>query len=124
MKFFLCKICGNIVDLVHNGGGPLVCCGAEMTLLVPNTVEASTEKHLPHVTKTDCGINVKVGSVAHPMEAAHYINFICVKSDRGISRMSLSIGDAPEADFCLCGNTGPIEVYEYCNLHGLWKVEV
>jgi len=124
MKFYKCNLCGNIIDIVHDGGGPLVCCGAEMTLLVPNTVEASTEKHLPEVTKTECGLHVKVGSVAHPMEDAHYIDFICVKSSRGVARVSLKVGAAPEADFCLCDYEGTVEVYEYCNLHGLWKTEI
>jgi len=122
-KFFICGRCGNIIDLVKNGGGPLVCCGKPMDELVANTTEASTEKHLPHVTKTENGIHVQVGSVVHPMEEAHHIEFIYVETKNGGQRVNLGSGDTPEADFYFAG-TRPVAAYEYCNLHGLWKTEL
>ena len=124
MNFYLCKLCGNIADVVSGPATPMSCCGEVMTLLAANTVEASQEKHLPHVTKTDDGIKVQVGSVAHPMEEAHFIDFIVVKTEKGAQRVKLNIGAAPEAEFCFAAGDGPVEVYEYCNLHGLWKVTV
>ncbi|MCL2566139.1 MAG: desulfoferrodoxin [Defluviitaleaceae bacterium] len=122
-KFLICNLCGNIVGMVKEGGGTLSCCNQNMNNLVANTVEASTEKHLPEVTKTENGVKVQVGSVLHPMEEAHYIDFIYVKTDKGGHRAALKPGDAPEAEFCFV-NEKPLEVYEYCNLHGLWKVEL
>jgi len=94
-----------------------------MTHLEPNTVEASHEKHLPHVTKTENGIRVAVGSVLHPMAEEHYIDFIYVKTERGGQLTGLAIGDSPEAVFSFVGDK-PVEVYAYCNLHGLWKVDL
>jgi len=122
-KFFICKICGNIVGMIKDKGGPLGCCGSSMTHLVPNTVDASQEKHLPDVTKTENGICVKVGSVLHPMTEEHYIDFIYVKTERGGQRVELAVGESPEAEFCFAKDKG-VEVYAYCNLHGLWKVEL
>jgi len=119
-KFYICSICGNIVELVKNKGGSLLCCNKSMTYLEPNTVEASQEKHLPDVTVTENGLSVKVGSVLHPMTQEHYIDFIYVKTERGGQRIDLTISDSPEAEFCLADK--PVEVYAYCNLHGMWKV--
>jgi superoxide reductase len=101
---------------------PVFCCGEEMAELVANTEEASVEKHLPVVTKLDdCSIKVEVGSVPHPMLAEHHIAFIYVETENGGIRMDLS--EKPEAVFCTCVEK-PIAVYEYCNLHGLWKTEL
>lgn len=122
-KFFICNICGNIVGLIEDGGGPLSCCGKAMVYLEPNTVEASQEKHLPDVVKTEKGISVKVGSVLHPMEEGHHIDFIYVKTEKGGQRVRLDVGNSPEAEFCFV-NDKPVEVYAYCNLHGLWKTEL
>ncbi len=116
--FYKCEICGNIVGLIKNGGGQLVCCGQPMTKLVPNTVEASTEKHIPVVTKKDGKIIVDVGSVPHPMVEAHYIEWIAVVGENGTERITLSPGSEPKAVFC---NKENADVYAYCNLHGLWK---
>jgi len=124
MKFYLCKLCGNIAELVTERGGTLVCCGQDMHHLVPNTEEAAVEKHLPFVTKTETGINVKVGSVPHPMMDAHYIDFIYVRTTKGGQRVSLDVDGSAEADFSFTADNQPIEAYEYCNLHGLWKVEL
>ena len=122
-KFLMCEICGNIVGMVKDKGGPLTCCGKGMTHLVPNTVEASQEKHIPDVSKTENGISVKVGSVLHPMTEDHYIDFIYVKSGRGGQRVGFKVGESPEATLSFTGDE-PEVVYAYCNLHGLWSVDL
>jgi superoxide reductase len=121
-KFYKCGVCGNIVDHIHVGGGTLVCCGQNMNLLVPNTVEASTEKHIPVVAVSGTSATVNVGSVPHPMVEDHFIQWIyfCTSS-KGILKY-LNPGDAPEATFCLTeGAEGT--AYAYCNLHGLWSAD-
>ena len=122
-KFFLCNICGNLPGLINNSGVPMVCCGQKMTELVPNTVEASTEKHLPVVKVSGDKLTVKVGSVPHPMTAEHYIPFVYVQTKHGGQRKALKPNDQPELNFAFTNDT-PIAVYAYCNLHGLWKTEV
>jgi superoxide reductase len=122
MKFYICEHCGNIITHVKSTGVPVFCCGQKMTEIVPGTVEASVEKHLPVVTRLDeKTIKVEVGSVAHPMLEEHHIAFIYVETDRGGIRVNLS--DKPEAVICH-GDAKPLAVYEYCNLHGLWKTEL
>jgi len=116
---YKCNICGNIIEVVHNGGGPLVCCGEPMELLVENSQEASLEKHIPVIEKTAAGFKVKVGSVPHPMEAAHYIEWIEIQADGKDYHAFLKPGDTPEAEFCLQAET--VIARAYCNLHGLWK---
>ena len=121
-KFFRCRHCGNVVMKVVDRRVPVVCCGEKMEELVPNTVDASNEKHVPKVTFVDeCTMNVEVGSVPHPMTPEHHICFIYVETENGGMRIDLK--DVPEAMFCT-GKDKPIAVYEYCNLHGLWKVEL
>ena len=122
-KFYICNHCGNLAGLIKDKGVPLVCCGEDMEELVPNTVEASTEKHLPAVTATGGGIDVKVGSVPHPMEEAHHITFVYVETERGGQRKSLKVGEDPALSFSFSDDK-PVAVYAYCNLHGLWKTEV
>ena len=122
-KFYLCEKCKNLVALLAEGGGTLVCCGQDMTLLTANTEEASTEKHIPDVTATANGIEVQIGSVIHPMEEAHHIQFIYVETDKGGQLRQLKVGETPKATFTFADEK-PIAVYEYCNLHGLWKVEL
>ena len=122
-KFFVCKHCGNLVKLIQNGGVPMVCCGEKMFELVPNTVEASMEKHLPAVTVSGDSISVQVGSVLHPMEDAHHIAFVYVATEHGGQSKCLKIGEEPKVTFCFANDT-PIAVYAYCNLHGLWKTEI
>mgnify|MGYP003318022626 FL=1 len=118
-KFFKCRHCGNVIEKIVDSDVPVVCCGEKMEELVANTVEASVEKHLPVVTRIDdCTIKVEVGSVAHPMLPEHHIAFIYVETENGGIRVNLS--DKPEAVICPCSSR-PIAVYEYCNLHGLWK---
>jgi superoxide reductase len=131
-KFFICKHCGNLIGLIKNKGVPMVCCGEKMTELIPNTVEASTEKHLP-VVKSEAGtcscgcdcicLTVEVGSVSHPTEEAHHITFVYVESEQGGQRKCLKAGDEPKLEFCFV-NDKPVAVYAYCNLHGLWKTEI
>lgn len=119
VKFYKCRHCGNVIEKVVDSKVPVVCCGEKMEELIPNTVDASNEKHVPVVTSLDeCRIKVEVGSVAHPMLPEHHIAFIYVETENGGMRIDLK--DKPEAVFCTC-NDKPVAVYEYCNLHGLWK---
>ena len=122
-KFFICKHCGNLIGMIENKGVPMICCGEEMTELVPNTVEASMEKHLPVVTVSGNTIEVTVGSVLHPMEEAHHIDFIYVETEHGGQRKCLKVGQTPKAVFSF-EEDKPKAVYAYCNLHGLWKTEI
>jgi len=122
-KFYLCEICGNMVGLIKDEGPPMSCCGDDMTELVPNTVEASTEKHLPAVNVIDDCISVSVGSVPHPMEDGHHITFVFMETARGGQRKRLDIGAAPAVTF-LVSDDKPVAVFAYCNLHGLWKVDL
>jgi len=117
-QIYKCNICGNIVEVVHDGGGTLVCCGQPMQLLKENVVDASKEKHVPVIEKTKDGVKVKVGSVPHPMVPEHYIEWIEVIADGRSYRKFLKPGDAPEAEFCI--KAAKITAREYCNLHRLW----
>lgn len=119
LQVYKCELCGNIVEVVHAGPGDLVCCGESMVLLEENTVDAAVEKHVPVIEKTDHGFKVTVGSVPHPMEESHYIEWIEVIADGKAYREFLNPGDAPEALFCVEADT--ITAREYCNLHGHWK---
>jgi superoxide reductase len=119
LSVFKCEVCGNIVELVHSGGGTLVCCGQPMKLLAENTSEGAKEKHVPVIEKTAEGYTVKVGSVAHPMEADHYIEWIELLADGVAYRAFLKPGDKPEAVFCV--KAAKVSAREYCNKHGLWK---
>ena len=119
LQVYKCEVCGNIVEVLHEGEGELVCCKQPMKLLVENTVDAAKEKHVPVVEKTADGIKVKVGSVAHPMEEKHYIEWIEVIADGKAYRQFLNPGDAPEATFNIAAEQ--VTAREYCNLHGLWK---
>jgi superoxide reductase len=119
LQVYRCEICGNIVEVMRAGGGELVCCGQPMTLLTENTVDASKEKHVPVIEKTADGVKVKVGSVPHPMEEKHYIQWIELIVDDKTYIAFLKPGQAPEATFCVKGTS--MTAREYCNLHGLWK---
>jgi superoxide reductase len=119
LQVYKCEVCGNIVEVVHGGGGELVCCGAPMKLLVENTVDAAKEKHIPVIEKIAGGVKVKVGSVPHPMEAKHYIEWIEVITDGKAQRQFLNPGEAPEAVFKT--EAAKMTAREYCNLHGFWK---
>jgi superoxide reductase len=119
LEVYKCEVCGNIVEVLHGGKGLLVCCGKPMKLFVANTVDAAKEKHVPVQEKTASGVKVKVGSVAHPMEEKHYIEWIEVLVDGKACRQFLKPGEAPEASFNI--QAEKIVAREYCNLHGLWK---
>ena len=121
-KFFKCNTCGNVIIKLVDSRVPVVCCGKPMEELTPNTVDAATEKHVPVVTRIDDNhIKVEVGSVAHPMSEEHHIAFIYVETENGGIRIDLK--DKPEAVVYL-GEAKPVAVYEYWNLHGLWKIEL
>lgn len=121
-KFYKCDTCGNVITKIVDSKVPVVCCGKPMTELVPNTVDAATEKHVPVVTwLDDKRIKVEVGSVAHPMLDEHHISFIYVETLDGGIRVDLK--DKPEAVIYV-GDTKPVAVYEYCNLHGLWVTKL
>ena len=120
-EVYKCDACGNIVEVLHGGPGALVCCGADMRQLFENTTDGAKEKHVPVIEKTDKGIKVKVGSVPHPMEEKHFIEWIELVADGKLFRQYLKPGAAPEATFCLCFEPRTLEAREYCNLHGLWK---
>ncbi len=122
LEIYKCELCGNIVEVLHAGGGELVCCGQPMTLLTENTVDAAREKHVPVIEKTDDGYLVKVGAVHHPMEEKHYIEWIELLADGKAYRQFLKPGDAPEALFRV--EAVKVSAREYCNLHGLWKKDL
>jgi superoxide reductase len=120
MQVYKCEVCGNIVEVLHEGKGQLVCCGQPMKLFAENAVDASREKHVPVLEKAGQGSRVKVGSAAHPMEEKHYIEWVQLITKDGRSvRKFLKPGEAPEAAFCE-GLEGA-SAREYCNIHGLWK---
>lgn len=119
LEVYKCEACGNIVEVLHGGGGELVCCGEPMKLMVENTIDASKEKHVPVIEKVAGGVKVKVGSVAHPMEAKHYIEWIEIIADGKVYRQFLNPGQLPEATFKV--EADKVSAREYCNIHGLWK---
>ena len=118
-QVYKCDLCGNIAEVLHGGAGELVCCGQPMSKLVENTVDAAKEKHVPAIEKTEDGVKVKVGDVAHPMEEKHYIEWIEVIIGGKVYRQFLKPGKAPEATFDI--EADQVTAREYCNLHGLWK---
>lgn len=122
-RFFICRHCGNIVGMVFDAKVPMTCCGEIMEELVPNTVDAAQEKHVPVVTVEGNMVTVKVGSAEHPMTEAHLINWIYIETEKGGQRKVLQAGEAPEAKFALVDDKA-IAAYAYCNLHGLWVAEI
>jgi superoxide reductase len=121
LQIYKCAICGNIVEVVHASAGQLVCCGQPMILQTENKVDASQEKHVPVIEKAPGGYKVSVGSVAHPMEEKHYIEWIELLADGKVYRQALRPGIAPEAFFEI--DATEVSAREYCNIHGLWKAE-
>jgi superoxide reductase len=121
LEIYKCVACGNIVQVLYGGDGELVCCGEPMKKMTENTVDAAKEKHVPVIEKIDGGFKVKVGSVAHPMEEKHYIEWIELLADGKAYRQFLQPGMAPEAVFNMQAES--VTAREYCNLHGLWKGE-
>lgn len=123
MKFYICKHCGNIVAYVTNKGVPVSCCGEKMEEIVPGTVDASKEKHIPVISVDGNKVHVTVGSVEHPMTPEHFIDWIALQTKEGNQRKVLKSG-VPSANFMLCDGDEVIAAYAYCNLHGLWKAEL
>ena len=121
MKFYKCEICGKIVAMVKETPVDTVCCGQAMRELVPGTTDGASEKHVPVYTLEGNTVRVKVGSVEHPMTDAHHIEWIAIETENGNQRKELKPGDKPEATFALVPRDKVKSVYEYCNLHGLWK---
>ncbi|MBQ3867395.1 MAG: desulfoferrodoxin [Clostridia bacterium] len=121
LKFYQCETCGQIIAKVKETAAPVVCCGKPMKQIIPGTVEASKEKHIP-VYRTEGNIViVEVGSTLHPMLEEHYIEWIALQTKFGNQRKALKPGDAPKACFSICEGDEVEAVYAYCNLHGLWK---
>ena len=123
LKFYLCNHCKNLVEMIHFGGAPLMCCGEKMQLLTANTTDAATEKHVPVVSAEGGKVTVKVGSVEHPMTDAHYIQCIVLQTEKTVQRADLLPGEKPEAVFALADCDKVVKAYAYCNLHGLWATE-
>jgi superoxide reductase len=123
-KFFRCAHCGQVISVLKDAGVPIVCCGERMGLLTPNTTDAAQEKHVPVAAREGGKLTVKVGSAAHPMLEAHFIEWIYLHTASGGQRRVLAPGEAPEAVFCIAHDAleqdEALEVYAYCNLHGLW----
>jgi superoxide reductase len=118
-QVYKCNICGNIVEVLHSGIGQLVCCGQPMELLTEKSVDVGLEKHVPVIEKAGNKVKVKVGSVPHPMEQKHWIEWIEVIADGRVYRKFLNPGEKPEAEFEITAEK--LEAREYCNIHGLWK---
>ncbi len=119
LQIYKCEVCGNIVEVLHEGQGELVCCGQPMKLFIENTVDAAREKHVPVVEKSADAFTVKVGSVPHPMEEQHYIEWVEIIVDGKAYRQFLKPGGSPEASFDV--KAEKVTAREYCNLHGLWR---
>ncbi|MGD9276636.1 MAG: desulfoferrodoxin [Candidatus Pacearchaeota archaeon] len=119
-QIYKCEVCGNIIEVLHEGAGELVCCGQPMKLKKENSVDAATEKHVPVILKNEQGVIVKVGEEEHPSTSEHYIEWIEISTDKGASKKFLKPGEKPEAKFPVKKD---VKAREYCNLHGLWKKE-
>lgn len=124
LEFFKCEHCGNVAVKAYDKSVPLVCCGEKMSLLVPGTTDAALEKHVPVVEVEGSLVKVVVGSVEHPMTEEHLIAFIALETKKGYQIAELTAEDAPRATFAVAEGDEPVAVYEYCNLHGLWKAEL
>lgn len=121
MRVFICEHCGNMVEMIKDKGVPVMCCGQKMTELIPGTSDGAVEKHVPVVSVDGNKVSVMVGEVEHPMVAAHYIEWIAIETSAGMQRKTLRPEQAPKAEFILEDGETVIDVYAYCNLHGMWK---
>lgn len=119
-RFYQCGKCGNTMGLIEDGGVSVFCCGEPMTELVPNTVDASKEKHVPTLSVEGNLVEINIGSVDHPMIAEHHIEWVYLLSKQGGQRKVPAVGGAPHVTFALVEGDEPVEVYAHCNLHGLW----
>lgn len=120
-KFLMCEKCKNILEVAKESGETVICCDEKMKEIIPGTVEASKEKHIPVYNITGNKVNVTVGEIEHPMQQEHYIEWISVQTKNGNQRRTLKPGEKPEACFTICDGDEVEAVYAYCNLHGLWK---
>ena len=123
IRFLICKKCGNLVGMIHDSGIPIICCGEEMSELIPGSIDASLEKHVPVIKINGNEVTVEIGSDAHPMMPEHYIQWVYLQTAKGGQRKCLQPGDAPKTVFNLIDDK-PVAAYAYCNIHGLWKSEV
>lgn len=121
LQVYKCEVCGNIVEVLHEGVGELVCCNQPMTLMQPKTEDQGKEKHVPVIEKTNKGVKVKVGSMPHPMEEKHYIEWVAVDTDGGSFRKFLNPNELPEAEFEIKEEI--LGAREFCNVHGLWTTK-
>ena len=122
-RFFVCEHCGNLVGVIHDAQVPMMCCGQKMTELIPGSVDAAQEKHVPVISVDGDKVTVSVGSTAHPMLEEHNIGWIYLQTEQGGQRKALKPGDAPTVTFALSDDK-PVAAFAYCNLHGLWKATV
>ena len=120
-KFLQCEICGNIVAIVNESGVPVMCCGQQMKEIIPGCVDAAAEKHVPVYEVKGNIVEVNVGSVAHPMQPEHFIEWVSIQTKEGNQRKQLKPGEEPKVCFALCEGDEVEAVYAYCNLHGLWR---
>lgn len=120
LTFYKSNRCGNVVEVVVNGGGTLVCCGEEMKELKANSTDGANEKHVPVIEVAGNKVSVKVGSVAHPMTEEHHIAFVVLLTEKTVQRVDLDHVGEPVADFVIADDDKVVAAYEYCNLHGLW----
>ncbi len=121
MKFFYCEHCNNLITFVENKGVPIMCCGQNMTELIPAAVDAAVEKHVPVATINGNTVNVTVSTVEHPMVEAHYIAWVCIETSMGCQLKYLSPETKPSCNFVLAEGETLVHSYAYCNLHGLWE---
>ena len=124
MKFYQCKKCKKIIGMIQPSACPTMCCGDEMVEMVPGTSDGAAEKHVPVAKVEGSTVTVDVGSVAHPMQEEHWIQWIALETKHGMQRKVLNAGEEPKATFALTEDDAPVSVYEYCNLHGLWKTDL
>lgn len=124
MKFFICSICHNIVELIDDRGVPLFCCGKPMQALIPNQNETSSEKHKPIYTLNDTSIIVNLGKENHPMEEKHYISWVQIETNHGTQRKKLKPTDKPQVIFPLLEDEKIKSIFAYCNIHGLWETKI
>ena len=121
MKFYVCAHCGNIIEKVNDAGVPVVCCGEKMQEMIPGTSDGAAEKHVPVWKVEGSKVTVNVGEVDHPMIPEHFIGWVALETKQGVQRKYLKPGQKPNVEFALTEGDEVVAVYEYCNLHGLWK---
>lgn len=126
MKYYQCSICGNIMEVIYDAGVTPECCGIEMEEVEAGMTDGAAEKHVPIVQVTEADsdkqqVFIKVGEMPHPMDKNHFIEWICLKTDRGVYRRCLKPDEAPETGFYICKEERVLEAFAWCNLHGLWK---